>query len=111
MGQIIYADEAFTLFERIIEMTPGVVGAPTRALPLPRTTAPPVRWYRSRGAASPHIGSPRLTRAFWSWQRHVTWPFGGRAAPASVITARAGRSWDPSATSLIRSIHLQREMS
>jgi MOSC domain-containing protein YiiM len=55
----------------------------------PKTQPTLVRWYRSRAVASPHTGRPRPIRAFWSWPRRVTFPSGGRAAPASVTTARA----------------------
>ena len=70
-------------------MTP-VSSAQRRELHIcPRTMPTPVRWYRSREVASPRTGRPRPTRAFWSWPRPVTCPSGGRAAPASVTTARA----------------------
>ena len=52
-----------------------------------RTTPTPVRWCPSRAAASPRIGS-RPTRASWSWPRHATFRFAGRAGPVSVTTAR-----------------------
>jgi ferredoxin-NADP reductase len=70
-------------------MTPGVVAAATRAPHVPKDDTNTVRWYRSRAVASRHTGRPRPTRVFWSWPRRVTCPSGGRAAPASVTTARA----------------------
>ena len=53
------------------------------------TTPTPVRWYRSRAAASPHTGRRRPTRAFWSWPRRATSRSAGRAGPAFVTTVRA----------------------
>jgi hypothetical protein len=91
-------------------MTPGVVGAATRAPHLPRDdaeTGPLISFARSGIATH---WKARRTRAFWSWRRRVTCPSGGRAAPASVITA-SGLIYGSSPISLIRSIRLQKEMS
>ena len=55
-----------------------------------RTTRTPVRWYRSRAAASPHIGSRPGTRAYWSWPRRAMYRSAGRAGPVFVIAVRAG---------------------
>ena len=52
-------------------------------------TPTPVRWCRSRAAASPRTGTRRPTRAFWSWPRRATFRSAGRAGPACVTTARA----------------------
>ena len=89
------------LFNGSESLTPGVVGAATRTPHLPRTTPIPVRWCRSRAAASPHTGRRRPTRASWSWPKRATSRSGGRAGPVCVTTARAdwcrGRSsTDPS---------------
>ena len=56
----------------------------------PRTTPTPVRWCRSRAAASPHTGRRRPTRASWSWPRRATSRSGGRAGPVCATTVRAG---------------------
>ena len=51
-----------------------------------RATPTPVRWYRSRVVASPHIGRRRPTRAFWNWPRRATSRSVGRAGPVFVTT-------------------------
>ena len=50
----------------------------------------PVRWYRSRAAASPRTGMAQPTRAFWSWPRRATSRSVGRAARVCVTPARVG---------------------
>jgi hypothetical protein len=62
------------IFNGSESMTPGVVGAATRAPHRPRTMPTPVRWCRSRAVASPHTGRRRPTRASWSWPRRATFP-------------------------------------
>jgi hypothetical protein len=77
------------IFNGSESMTPGVVGAATRAPHVPRTTPTPVRWYRSREVASPHTGRRRPTKAFWSWPRRATFRSAGRAGRVFVTAVRA----------------------
>jgi ferredoxin-NADP reductase len=90
------------IFNGSESVTPGVVGAVTRAPHLPKdaaSTGPLVSFARS--GASPHTGKRRHTRAFWSWPKRVTSRSAGRVEPVFVTTVRAvwfrGRSsMDPS---------------
>ena len=66
---------------------PGSDGTPIRMHP--RATPTPGRWYRSRAAASPPIGTRRPTRAFWNWPKRATFRSVGRAGPVCVIAVRA----------------------
>ena len=80
-------------------MTPGVVGAATRAPHRPAgdaDTGPLVSFARSGVAA--HWNAVGLRRASSSWPRRATSRCAGRAAPASATTARAGWSRGRSST-------------
>jgi len=59
------------IFNGSESITPGFVGAATRAPHVPRTTPAPVRWFRSRAAASAHTGRDRPTRAYRSWRVEI----------------------------------------
>jgi hypothetical protein len=77
------------LFSGSESMTPGVVGAATRAPHLPKddaNTGPMVSFARSGIAA--HWKHP-LTRAFWNWPRLATSRCVGRAGPVFAATVRA----------------------
>ena len=91
------------IFNGSESMTPGVVGAATRAPHLPKDdadTGPLVSFARSGIAAH---WKASATRASWSWPRRATSRSAGRAGPVSVTTARAGWSRGRSPTDRSRS--------
>ena len=80
------------IFNGSESMTPGCRRRADASSASARGRRPiPVRWSRSRAAASPRTGTRRATRAFWSWPKRATCRSGGRAGPAlSQLRERPG---------------------